>query len=496
MPIVHADGHSFGMVTLRDDFGKYCREKQTGNCLRAAADKYGYPDLCLTNVWHKLTHWPGEILTTEPTAAIPKGHLLRSIGFIGMAVLVLNSVIGAGIFALPSAIASAAGAWSPWLFLIVGVLVITVVLSFAELASYFSDSGGPVLYTTTAYGPLVGFGTGWILYLSRMTAFAANVNVMAIYLGAVWPWFIDGIGRGLVITLVCVGLTVANYLGVKDGVRTMAVFTFFKLTPIFILILLGLPYVTPDTLLPAGLPEINDIGGTTLLLIYAYVGFESATIISGETLNPRRTLPRALVATVIATGAIYFLIVLVYISVLPNFGADSKTLTDVGRELAGPAGVIVITLAAVFSIGGNLSSIMLAVPRLTFAMSEQHLLPGWFGEVHQKYSTPGNSIILLGGLGLVFALSGSFAFLAATSSLTRLITYMLCIIALPIIRRRADAEARAAAYRLKGGYTIPLIALGVCAWIAAQSNLQSWSLTAGLLVVGFGLYLAARQREA
>ena len=435
-------------------------------------------------------------MTTEPAAGNPHGHLLRGIGLIGMAIMVLNSVVGAGIFALPSSIASVAGAWSPWLFLVVGVLVITVVLSFAELASYFRDSGGPVLYTTTAYGPLVGFGTGWILYLSRMTAFAANVNVMAIYLGAVWPWFGDGIGRGLLITIVCVGLTIANYLGVKDGVRTMAVFTFFKLTPIFLMILLGLPYVTPDTLLPAGLPQIEDIGGTTLLLIYAYVGFESATIISGETINPRRTLPKALVSTVIATGAIYFLIVLVYISVLPNFGAASNTLTDVGRELAGPTGAIIITFAAVFSIGGNLSSIMLAVPRLTFALAEQRLLPGWFGAVHEKYSTPGNSILFLGSLGLLFALSGSFEFLAAASSLTRLISYVLCIVALPIIRRRADAEARAAAYRLKGGYTIPIVALGVSVWIAAQSTLQSWTLTAGLLAVGLVLYQLARQRPA
>lgn len=436
-------------------------------------------------------------MTTAAPDIANKGHLLRGIGFAGMAILVLNSVIGAGIFALPSAVASAAGIWSPWLFLIVGLLVIAIVLTFAELASYFRDSGGPVLYTTTAYGPLVGFGTGWILYLSRMTAFAANINVMAIYLGAVWPWVFDGPGRVLLICAVCAGLTAANYLGVKDGVRTMAVFTFFKLAPIFLMILLGLPYVTPETLLPEGLPRLEDVGGTTLLLIYAFVGFESATIISGETINPRRTLPRSLVSTVIAIGIIYFLIVLVYISVLPAYGANSKTLIDVGRTLAGTAGAIIISLAAVFSIGGNLSSIMLAVPRLTFALSEQGLLPGWFGRVHPRFSTPGNSILFLGGLSLVFAISGTFEFLAAASSLTRLISYVLCILALPVIRRQADEEARAAAYRLKGGYTIPLIALGVCIWIASQSTARSWIMTFSLLAVGLVLYaVALRARKA
>ena len=124
-----------------------------------------------------------------------KQQLVRGIGFAGLIILVLNVVIGAGIFALPAAISARAGVLSPWLFLVVGLLVITIVLTFAELASYFKDSGGPVLYTTTAFGPLVGFSTGWLLFISRMTAFAANSTVMAVYLGAVWPWFAEGIGR-------------------------------------------------------------------------------------------------------------------------------------------------------------------------------------------------------------------------------------------------------------------------------------------------------------
>jgi APA family basic amino acid/polyamine antiporter len=435
-------------------------------------------------------------LSSADDAHSQKGHLLRGIGFAGLAVLVLNSVIGAGIFALPAAISARAGILSPWLFLVIGVLVISVVLTFAELSSYFKNSGGPVLFTTRAFGPLVGFSTGWILFISRMTAFAANTTVMAIYLGAVWPWFAEGIGRTLLIVTVVGALTFANYRGVKDGVRTMAVITFFKLAPIVLLIVLGLQHVSGDTLFPASLPTIDDLGGTTLLLIYAFVGFESATIISGETKKPKQTMPRALVATVIATGVLYFLIVLVYISVLPGAGDSGATLIDVGRELMGPTGVVLITLAAFFSIGGNLSSIMLAIPRLTYALAEERLLPKWFGKVHEKYSTPSNSILLLGGLGLVFALSGSFVWLAAASSLTRLISYVLCIGALPVIRKKATAEERQEAYTLKGGYTIPLIALLLCLWIGIQSELRSWLVTGGLLVVGLILYSLAAKRRA
>lgn len=435
------------------------------------------------------------MLQDEPKV-VHKQNLLRGIGIAGAAILVLNSIIGAGIFALPATVTARAGALSPWLFLVVGLLVITIVLTFAELASYFKESGGPVLFTTTAFGPLVGFSTGWILFISRMTAFAANTTVMALYLGAVWPWFQSGLGRTLLITFICSLLTWVNYIGLKEGMRTMAIITVFKITPILLLIVLGLQDVSGDTLFPATMPTIDDLGGTTLLLIYAFVGFESATIMSGETKNPKETLPRALVLTPIAVGIFYFLIVIVFISVLPDPGAEGTTLIDVGRELMGTPGAQLITLAAVFSIGGNLSSIMLAVPRLPFALAEKRLLPRWFGHIHHKHATPSNSILMLGGLGLAFALSGSFVWLATASSLTRLISYVLCIGALPIIRKKASEQELREAYRLKGGYTIPIIALLVCLFIGAQSELRSWLVTGGLLAVGLVFYAMAAKRRS
>jgi len=202
-----------------------------------------------------------------PGNSTERATLIRSIGGMGIALLALNSMIGAGIFALPAAVAAKAGDPSHWLFLGIGLMFITVVLSYAELSSYFKSSGGPVLYTTTAFGPLVGFGTGWIFYVSRATAFAANITVMAIYLGAIWPWIITDTGRFLFILVITVGLTVANFIGVKDGVRTMAVFTFFKLVPMLLLVVTGLKEVTGDTLFPPHFPVIDDFGGLTLLAI-------------------------------------------------------------------------------------------------------------------------------------------------------------------------------------------------------------------------------------
>ncbi len=421
-----------------------------------------------------------------------KPTLRRDIRFFGAAFLVLNAMIGAGIFALPGTVAANAGLLSPWLFLVVGLAFLAVVLTFAELASYFDRSGGPVLYATEAFGPLAGFSTGWVLFLSRMTAFAANANVMATYLGSLHPWFASSFSRAAIITVLTLGLTWANVLGVKDGVRAMGVFTFLKLTPLLLLVLIGLPQVTGATLIPSAALGIEDLGGTALLLIYAYVGFEALAVTAGETSKPRSTLPAALVRTVIGTGLLYFVIVLVFVAVIPAIDYADATLVDVGRELAGPAGAIAITLAAVFSIGGNCAGSMLSAPRLIFSLAENRLLPQWFGHIHERYATPDRAILIMGGMALVFALSGSFAQLAIASSLSRLLAYMLSIASLPVIRRRADAATRAQAYRLKGGYLIPAAGFGICLWLLTQSKPESWLAIGILLVIGVGLFWLER----
>jgi amino acid transporter len=422
----------------------------------------------------------------------PGAHLKRDIKFFGAAFLVLNSVIGAGIFALPGKVAVNAGLFSPWLFLVVGVLFLSVVLTFAELASYYDKTGGPVLYAGDAFGPLAGFSTGWLIFLARMTAFAANANVMAVYLASLSDVFASDIARFAIISIVTAGLTWANVLGVKDGVRTMAVLTVFKIVPLVLLVLLGLQHVTGETLVPGGNFHVEDLGPTTLLLIYAFVGFETIGVTAGETSQPKRTVPLALIRTVIGTGLLYFLIVLVFIAVIPSENYADATLVDVGRALAGPAGAIIITLTAVFSIGGNLAGSMLAAPRLIYSLAENRLLPQWFAHINEKYSTPDRSILVMGAMALVLGLSSNFVELAIGSSVVRLLGYIVCIAALPVIRGNASPEAREQSWRLPGGYAIPTVALFICIWLVAQSKIEDWIKVSVLLAIGIGLYLVEK----
>lgn len=419
--------------------------------------------------------------------------LRRDIKMFGAAFLVLNAMIGSGIFALPGKVAANAGMMSPWLFLVVGFLFLAVVLTFAELASYFDHSGGPVIYATQAFGPLAGFSTGWVLFVSRMTAFAANAGIMATYLGSMWDWFDGGVGRMLVITVVIIGLTYANVIGVKDGVRTMGVFTVLKVMPLLLLVILGLQHVTTATLIPTGSLFFEGVGSTSLLLIYAYVGFETIAVTAGETSNPKHILPRALVRTVIGTGILYFLIVLVFISVVPAADYEDATLVDVGRALAGPIGAVVITMTTVFSVGGNCAGSMISAPRLIFALAENRQLPAWFGHVHSKYATPDHSILVMGGLALAFALTSNFVELAVASSLSRLLAYILSIASLPNIRRQADEKTRASAYQIKGGYTVPIVGLAICIWLTTHASVEDWKTIGMLLGIGLALYVVERR---
>ncbi len=417
-----------------------------------------------------------------------KTQLIRGIGGITGSFLVLNGMIGAGIFALPSAVAARAGVLSPWLFVAAGLLVIVIVLAFAELGSYFKDSGGPALYSTTAFGPIVGFGTSWIYYVSRIASTAANSHAIALYLGSIWAWFDTEAGHAVVVTIVIGGLTLINVLGVKDSVRTMAMFTFFKMVPLLILILLGMQFVSPDILFPETFPTIDDPGGTMLLLFYAFIGFEAIVMTAGETKNPRRTIPLAMVKTVAAITVVYLLIMLVYVVVLPDDLDSGATLADVASAIVGPWGAVVMALTAVFSIGGNLAGSVLSASRLSLSMAEQNLLPQWFGKIHEKYASPANSVMFFGGIGLAVALSGTFVKLAIASTLTRMIVYSVSIAALPIIKKKADPEVAANAFKLPGGYTIPAIAIVLCIWIASHSKPESWVFTGGLLLVGLALF--------
>ncbi|HPF47201.1 MAG: amino acid permease [Alphaproteobacteria bacterium] len=416
-----------------------------------------------------------------------EAKLKRDIGMLAAGFLVLNGIIGAGIFGLPGRLAEVAGTFSPWLFLIFGILILTVVWPFAALSSYFSSTGGPVAYVSTAFGPLLGFQTGWLFYVGRVAAFAANVNLLFDYMAYLWDGASPGMIRNIMILIVVAGLSIINILGIKRAIHVINIFTLLKLVPIFLLILLGLQYLAPENLVPPGIPDFNNANAVILLIFFSFTGFESVLASAGETKNAKRTIPRALLTVFIIVTIIYFLLQLVYITVAPEI-EGSAPLIGLGESLMGPIGGIIVILTAIFSILGNVAGIAIFASRSTFGMAHYGSLPMWFGKVNDKYCTPANSIIFQSVFVFILAVSGTFVYLAIAGTLARLIAYSICILALPNVRKNADAETEVNSLKIPGGYVIPFIGLLVCFFAISQSELLSWKYLISFIVVGSFLY--------
>lgn len=430
----------------------------------------------------------GGIAADEGTAAAEAG-LRRDIGFTGSAFLAFNGIVGAGIFALPATLHLQFGAFSPWLFPLFALLILLVVVPFAKLAALFAGSGGPVAYCA-CFGPAVSFQAGWLYFLARLTALAANANVFATYAAVLWLPLSGPVGRAALILALVALVAWINVIGVRRAIQTLNAVTVLKALPVIGLALFGLAVAGANLSAPAELPPISGVEAAALVILYAFVGFENSLVPAGETRSPQRTIPRALVITVCATAALYFLVQLAYVAVMPAGAAPAAPLAAFAEALIGPFGLVLLSVTAMLSVAGNFLGSMTSTPRVTFALAEAGSLPRWFARIDPRWRTPVNSVLFMAGLTALLALSGSFVWLAVVSTLSRLFVYALSIAALPAARRKAG---------LRTGIGLSLLMAGgliVCAWAAAQSTGAAWALLGGLLVVGLLLYAAARRQAA
>ncbi|WP_066674126.1 APC family permease [Sphingomonas sp. CCH5-A5] len=405
--------------------------------------------------------------------------LRREIGRIGVATIAMNGVVGSGIFALPAVAIAQAGYFSPWLFILCGVLILTVALSLARAASFFDTTGGPIVYTTHAFGRFVGFQTGLLIYVSRVAAIAASANLIVSYAVPFWAPLSSGFPRTIAISSYIALATVLNAAGVRAGMTAVYAISILKLVPLLLLILVGLPEVEWGLVTSADGLEPEPLGRTMLVLLYAFIGFEFSLINAGETRNARSEIPRALVTTVVAIAICYALIQLVAVSVGPDLGNSDRPLVDLASRLMGPLGALALGLGVIFSIGGGSLTSLLTAPRLTFALSRDGTLPAWFGVVNDRTNVPVNSILFCGAFSMVLALGQHFIWLATLSTFVRLLTYALCIASLPFIERSVPEQA--GQFRLPGRLLIPIAAFVFTLWLLGQSTGQHL-LIAGLIV--------------
>jgi amino acid transporter len=417
--------------------------------------------------------------------------LKREIGKLGFGVMTLNGVIGAGIFALPAIAAERGGMFSPWLYVICTVLIMAIVVSFARAASFFRDTGGSFQYARHAFGPFVGFQTGWLLTLSRLASLAANTHLLMTYASWFWSPLESGISHDVAVVVFLVVLAGLNILGLRKGLMAMYALTLLKLVPLAVLAMIGLTKLNPELFTSFDPPPFSTLGETILILLYAFIGFETTAVPAGEGRNPRRDIPKALISAVLVIAVLYFTIQVVVMSVSPDIGGSDKPLIDVAIILMGPVGAVILTLGAVFSIGGNNANSMLSAPRLIYALSRENCLPEWFGRVHPIYRTPANAIMIYALMAVLLSLSGGFVWLAAMSTVVRLIVYALSIASLP--RLQKTIEEYEGQFQLPGGFTIPATALLLTVWLTSHASLKSWLVTFAFMALGSILYALSRR---
>lgn len=412
--------------------------------------------------------------------------LPRNLGLWGIWMLVVNGLIGAGIFGLPSGAAALAGEYSVLVYAFCALLILPIILCFAELGSYFRGTGGPIRYGTLAFGSFVGFQGGWLYYLARLISFSANTVLLTDSIA----YFVDGAGTGtgriISLAVICVGLSVINVLGSVESIRSMTLFTVIKFA-VLILLPLGGFVILGEEVIPSfenPIPPTEDLGAAALLLIYAFVGFEGAVVPAGEAKRPERDMPLGLLLGLAVVAVLYMVIQLVSQAALPDLANSKTPLLDVSASLFGPIGAIVLMIGVAASVLANLVSSMFSATRVTYALSLEKSLPRWFGEVHSRYLTPANSVVFFGIAAFLLAAFGSFTVLAAMTVLSRLFLYGMSCAAIPRLRPQFRGEGR---FILKGGYTIPVLGIGACLWLMMQVSERSIWMTA--IFVGIGSLL-------
>ena len=401
---------------------------------------------------------------------------IRSIGRWTMTALVINMIIGSGIFGLPSELSRLLGRASPIAFVFAAFTMGVIMLCMAEVASQFSEPGGPYLYLRTAFGRFAGTQVAWFHLLAMIGTGAATIALFMAYLGGVLPVAARGWQRLVILSLVVVAPLAANYIGVRSGANFTSLLTVAKLLPLILLISLGVLHFSHHF----EIIKLSDITSSTasswltalLLMVFTFGGFEDAIIPAGEVERPRHTIPFALLVGLLFCTVVYTLVQLVTVVTI----GTSVT----GRPLAQTASVLIsggsmiVTIAALISTFGTFSSCLLNCPRLMCSLASQGDFPPFFERLHPRFNTPARALVFYGLVVWLLALSGTFVWAAMITGASAVLIYAgTC--AAPIRLRKQNPSADA--LRIPFG-----LVLAVTGFVIALSPLSQLDIRQALLM--------------
>lgn len=420
--------------------------------------------------------------------------LARVMGRWTVTALVINAIIGSGIFGLPSVIARLLGRASPVAWIAGAVINAVIILCFAEVGSRFSAAGGAYLYARSALPRLAAIQVGWLTFVTRLTAVAAGANLFTVNLGEFFPAAEREAIRIAVLTVMLAAFATVNYRGAQGGARLSSFFTVAKLIPLAVFLIAGTAFVLirgPTTPAPATVVAGGGWLEALVLIGFAYGGYDGAVLAMGEARDPRRDVPFALVLAMLFLGVLYTTTQVLVNAILPDPAATARPLADAARVVLGTGGARLLAAGALVSLVGFLSANFLNGPRLTFALSEHADAPALLGRVHERFRTPYVSILGFTALVWGLAVYGNFEWNATLSAVARLFVYGSTCLALLVLRRTSPTGA---AVPVSGGPFLAVTGIGLCAVLASQMGRVELVVLLGVTGLGVIHWLLVRRR--
>lgn len=428
-------------------------------------------------------------MSTATDAGSP--GLQRSLGRFDVIALCINSVVGAGVLAMPAELAADAGRLSLVVILVAFAVVGLIALTLAEVASRYDETGGPQLYAERCFGPAAGFTVGWLLTVSRLASTALIAQVMVNYAAELLPALAQPFPRAAAITAAMLALTVINVRGVQGGAWVGNALTVVKLVPLTLIALAGLWYAGWNAI-PAAEPRApGGLMNAMSVALFACVGFDVATVVAGEMRSPRRDLPASILGGLAISCVLYLLLMLACFGVLPDTAASRLPLVDVAQRFIGPVGGTLMALGAVISCAGGLAVQILVTPRNLYALGESGDLPRATVAVHPVHRTPWVAVLTCALISWLLAITGTFEYLLGLFVISRMLAHGSTAAALIALRRRAGPAPLA----IPAGVPVSVLAIAACLALAALAQREQLRDVAIVLAAGFLIRAVVRARS-
>jgi basic amino acid/polyamine antiporter, APA family len=423
--------------------------------------------------------------------------LIRSLGTFALAASIVNVTIGGGIFRLPADMAATLGATAPLAYVLCAIAMALIVLCLAEAGSRVALSGGPYAYIEVAFGPFIGFLSGFVLWMVLTFAMAAVATVLMANLGALVPVLSTPLASSLALVVIYAVFAGVNVLGVERGARVNTILTVAKILPLLLLIVGGLFAIDAVNLTVTNPPSMGTLARSSILLIFAFAGIEAALVPGGEVRDPARTVPIAILIAMIAVTLLYAGLQFVAQGVLGPALATSKAapLADAAGIALGGWARQLLLIGAVVSMLGHVGAMILAVPRTLFAFARDGFLPAALARTHPEHKSPVVAILVQCALVLVLALTSTFERLAVLANISVLVVYGLCCVATWQLRRR-DVRAGGTPFKVPLPGVVIVLACAMIAWMLSSVTRAEWLAFGIALAVGAGIFVMRRTRAA